>query len=64
MNLITTYVSDPKPELEAELGRLRLELIELAFELDRRRQPEAADVANGVAVRLAELLPLKDEADA
>ena len=41
------------------LAGLRIELIDLAYELDCRGQSEAADVATTVAARLAELLPLK-----
>ena len=41
------------------LAGLRIELIDLAYELDCRGQCEAADVATTVAARLAELLPLK-----
>lgn len=55
VSLIITSPSDPASELD----RLRVELVELAFTLDRRGQCEAADVATMVAARLAELLPLK-----
>lgn len=46
--------SDSVPAVE--LARLRLELVELAFTLDRRGQCEAADVATMVSVRLESLL--------
>ncbi len=46
--------------LIARIAALRVELVELAYTLDRRGQPEASDVANLVAARLAEL----GEADA
>ncbi len=40
---------------ELQLAALRLDLIELAFVLDRRGQCEAADVANLVVARLQEM---------
>ena len=52
------------PDVGTALADLRIELLEQAFELDRRGQCEAADVATMVAARLAELLPLKTEAGA
>ena len=61
MNSTTTSPSAPERDLAltAALAALRVELIDLAFDLDRRGQCEAADVATTMAVRLAELLPLK-----
>lgn len=37
------------------LDALRTELADLAYELERQRRPDAADVANLLAGRLAEL---------
>lgn len=39
----------------AELGALRTELVDLAFELERRRRFDAADVALALEARLREL---------
>lgn len=41
--------------VRVQLDRLRAELVELAFQLDRRGRPEAADVAMTTSARLAEL---------
>jgi hypothetical protein len=38
-----------------ELAQLRAELVELAFTMDRRGHPEAADVAMMVSARVEEL---------
>jgi hypothetical protein len=38
-----------------ELAQLRAELVELAFTMDRRGHPEAADVAMMVSARVGEL---------
>ena len=54
----------PKAEFESGLADLRVELVDLAYELDRRGQCEAADVATMVAARLAELLPLPKQSNA
>lgn len=43
------------PDLPGKLVALRGELIELAFELDRRGSGDAADVAMTTAARLEEL---------
>lgn len=43
------------PALLGQLRGLQTELIELAFTLDRRGRPEAADVALTISGRLGEL---------
>lgn len=47
----------PAPDPMADkLVRLRVELTEMAFALDRRGRPEAADVAMTISGRLGEIL--------
>lgn len=46
----------PAPSVSARLDHLRTELAEMAFALDRRGRPEAADVAMTISGRLAEIL--------
>lgn len=41
--------------VRTQLDQLRTDLVELAFQLDRRGRPEAADVAMTTSARLAEL---------
>ena len=50
-------MSDPCPAnpLMEKLASLRVELIELAYVMDRRGHPEAADMAMTVSARLGEL---------
>jgi len=46
---------EPPDSLLRKLDGLRTELVELAFELDRRGSGEAADVAMAASVRVGEL---------
>ncbi|HEX2101159.1 MAG TPA: hypothetical protein VHF69_10870 [Candidatus Synoicihabitans sp.] len=53
--------------IAAKLHALHVELVELAYELDRRGRAEAADVALATSARVAELvaeLEARLEADA
>ncbi len=47
--------TDEVIEMRGKLAALRAELADLAFELDTRGRPDAADVATAVAGRLGEL---------
>jgi len=47
--------SSPVNPLLEKLASLRVELIDLAFVMDRRGRPEAADVAMTISARLGEL---------
>jgi hypothetical protein len=49
-----TEIVSNKPLLQ-KLTKLRTELVELAFTMDRRGRPEAADVAMMVSARVEEL---------
>jgi hypothetical protein len=51
---MTLETLPPKIVVE-KLNRLRDELVELAFQLDQRGRPEAADVALATSGRIAEL---------
>ena len=50
-------MNDPSPAnpLRKKLASFRIELIDLAFVMDRRGHPEAADVAMTISARLGEL---------
>lgn len=59
----------PMPDAERQivlgkLGGLRAELVEMAFVLDRRGRPEAADVAMTLSAQLEELCDELGEGDA
>ena len=56
--MISTHPADTLAKLE----QLRTELAELAFALESRGRVDAADVANSVSARLAELCDELDEA--
>ncbi len=45
----------PSPAVFEKLDRLRTELVDLAFTLDRRGRPEAADVAMMISGRVSEI---------
>ena len=55
IQLITPVISNSPMLVREKLEELRTELVDLAFALDRRGQPEAADVAILTSARLAEL---------
>jgi hypothetical protein len=46
---------ETQPVVFEKLDRLRTELAELAFTLDRRGRPEAADVAMQISGRVGEI---------
>ncbi|MCX6953302.1 MAG: hypothetical protein NTV51_14205 [Verrucomicrobia bacterium] len=51
----TTLPATERHRVLGKLGGLRTELVELAFVLDRRGRPEAADVAMTLSGQLGEL---------
>ncbi len=54
---------EEEPALTVSVVALRLELLELAFTLDRQGRADAADLARAVSARLAELVTSKEASE-